>query len=268
MTGAKTRKVAAVVAMSGFLVLAAGSHARAQAVAYVPGIGIIPSGQTLTVTPVVSADRRYVRLTVNPFFNALNGFQTFNVYGAVGGGGGAVVGGGGGNGIVGGGAGALAGMNGVIGPGGMGGQALVVDEYGNPIGSFGLRSSSAGTRANAAADPDAEPLAGVYFAPPQGLIKGDPFSLDSLDQNKNNANPAFPLAAGDQQANPGFPIVEDAFVEDGGVPITRGKARATRSNRTTSSKARSTPARSRSASRVKAKKAPKTRSQSTGVESK
>ena len=56
------------------------------AVAYSPTIGLIPSGVTLTVTPVVSADRRYVRLTLTPFFNALNNLQTFTFPGgAVGG---------------------------------------------------------------------------------------------------------------------------------------------------------------------------------------
>ena len=56
------------------------------AVAYSPSIGLIPSGVTLTVTPVVSADRRYVRLTLTPFFNALNNLQTFTFPGgAVGG---------------------------------------------------------------------------------------------------------------------------------------------------------------------------------------
>jgi type II secretory pathway component GspD/PulD (secretin) len=41
---------------------------------------------TLTVTPVVSADRRYVRMTLTPFFNALNSLQTFTFPGgAVGG---------------------------------------------------------------------------------------------------------------------------------------------------------------------------------------
>jgi hypothetical protein len=61
------------------------SGARAQ-VAFVPGIGEIPTGATMTVTPAVSADRRYVRLSVNPFFNVLNGFTAIPVFGAVGGG--------------------------------------------------------------------------------------------------------------------------------------------------------------------------------------
>lgn len=48
----------------------------------------IPSGATLDVTPAVSADRRYVRLSVNPFFNDVAGFSNFPVAGAVAGGGG------------------------------------------------------------------------------------------------------------------------------------------------------------------------------------
>ena len=94
-------------------------------IAYEPTIGFVPTGVTMTVTPVVSADRRCVRLTVNAFFNDLNGFSTFSFPGgAVGGGnfgGGAVGGGNFGGGAVGGGnfgggaAGFNAGMNGVIG---------------------------------------------------------------------------------------------------------------------------------------------------------
>ena len=59
----------------------------------------------MTVTPAVSADRRYVRLSVNAFFNDLNGFTTFSFPGgAVGGGNFGGFGGG-----------ITAGMNGVIG---------------------------------------------------------------------------------------------------------------------------------------------------------
>src|SRR5262249_21713662 len=72
----------------------------------------------LTATPVVSADRRYVRLTLNPIFNALEGFDTFSIPGAVSGGPGgpgALGGlGGGGLGGVGGGARFAAGLDGVI----------------------------------------------------------------------------------------------------------------------------------------------------------
>jgi hypothetical protein len=84
------------------------SSAKAQtAIAYVPEVGFIPTGATMTVTPVVSADRRYVRVSVNAFFNDLNGFSTFSFPGA------AVSGGGGGN-FGGAGGGINAGMNGII----------------------------------------------------------------------------------------------------------------------------------------------------------
>ncbi len=60
--------------------------AKAQ-IAYEPIPGFVPTGVTMTVTPVVSADRRYVRVGVNAFFNNLNGFSTFSFPGgAVGGG--------------------------------------------------------------------------------------------------------------------------------------------------------------------------------------
>ena len=112
------------------------------AVAFTPNIGFAPTGQTMTVTPVVTPDRRYVRLSVNPFFNAVNGFTAFTTpLGAVGGaggvgggglggvGGGGGFGGGGGLGGAGGGLRGVglgagggnfnAGMNGVIGPAGL-----------------------------------------------------------------------------------------------------------------------------------------------------
>ena len=54
-------------------------------VAFVPTPAPLPNGVILTVTPVVSADRRYVRLTISPIFNAIVGFTTINVPAAVGG---------------------------------------------------------------------------------------------------------------------------------------------------------------------------------------
>ncbi len=92
----------------GLFTLLGGFQPAAKAqVAYVPEIGLIPTGATLTVTPVVSADRRYVRVGVNAFFNNLNSFQTFSFPGgAVGGGN--FGGGGFGGGIA-------AGMDGIIG---------------------------------------------------------------------------------------------------------------------------------------------------------
>ncbi len=56
------------------------------AVAYTPNVSAINSGVQLQVTPVVSADRRYVRMTLTPTFNTVNGFSTYSSQtGAVGG---------------------------------------------------------------------------------------------------------------------------------------------------------------------------------------
>ncbi len=99
------------------------SESRGQ-VAYTPQVGTILNGAALQATPVVSADRRYVRMTLNPYFNTVNGFTTYSApLGAVGGGGfggGGFGGGGFGGGAAGGGG--FAGMNGPI--AGDGGMAL------------------------------------------------------------------------------------------------------------------------------------------------
>ncbi|CAN5911389.1 hypothetical protein BH23PLA1_BH23PLA1_31280 [soil metagenome] len=61
---------------------------QAGAVAFQPVIEQIPDGVTLNVTPVVTADRRYVRLTLAPTFTVIQGVDTFSFgAGAVGGGG-------------------------------------------------------------------------------------------------------------------------------------------------------------------------------------
>jgi type II secretory pathway component GspD/PulD (secretin) len=59
----------------------------AGSVAFQPGIAQLPDGVIFNVTPVVSADRRYVRMTLSPFFQTFEGFQTFTIPAAVGGGG-------------------------------------------------------------------------------------------------------------------------------------------------------------------------------------
>ena len=74
------------LAALGLGLLLAPSTATAQ-VAFVPNVGVFPNGVTFSTTPVVSADRRYVRLGVNPQFNALEGFNTSLVPAAVTGGG-------------------------------------------------------------------------------------------------------------------------------------------------------------------------------------
>ncbi len=59
----------------------------AGSVAFFPTIGQVPDGVTLQVTPVVSADRRYVRMSLAPNFITFIQFDTFTVPAAVGGGG-------------------------------------------------------------------------------------------------------------------------------------------------------------------------------------
>ena len=87
--------------------LTAPGSAKAQfALGYIPNIGSINDGASLNVTPVVSADRRYVRMTLLPVFNQVDGFEIFTIPGAVAGvGGGGFGGGGGGFGGLGGGGG-------------------------------------------------------------------------------------------------------------------------------------------------------------------
>ena len=62
----------------GLMGFAAPTPAEAQ-VAYAPGVGTIPDGVSLSATPVVSADRRYVRLSVNASFTTVDGFQTVGI---------------------------------------------------------------------------------------------------------------------------------------------------------------------------------------------
>jgi hypothetical protein len=50
-----------------------------QGVGYQPVITVLPSGTTLTVTGVVSADRRYVRITPTPLFSGVGSVTTFNI---------------------------------------------------------------------------------------------------------------------------------------------------------------------------------------------
>jgi tetratricopeptide (TPR) repeat protein len=78
-------------------------------VGYQPVVQFIPSGVSLTATATVSADRRYVRISTQPFFSEITNVFTFSFIsggaGGVGGGGGVIGGGGVGGGPVGGGVG-------------------------------------------------------------------------------------------------------------------------------------------------------------------
>ena len=53
-------------------------------VGFQPVIGLINEGVSLTATAVVSPDRRFVRLSVAPFFNTLREIQTFSFQGGAG----------------------------------------------------------------------------------------------------------------------------------------------------------------------------------------
>ena len=68
-----------VAAVGGAGLVLAGSppQAKAQAVGFAPVIGSAPEGIAMGVTPVVSADRRYVRLSVGATFSTVDGFQNY-----------------------------------------------------------------------------------------------------------------------------------------------------------------------------------------------
>lgn len=51
---------------------------RRNAVGYRPVITTLPEGANMTATAVISADRRYVRITAVPFFSLIGEVQTFN----------------------------------------------------------------------------------------------------------------------------------------------------------------------------------------------
>lgn len=121
-------------------------------VGFTPQIGFIPDGITLTVTAVISADRRFVRLALAPFFNNLIDLQTFSFLGGqtggqaggggqqgqgggLGGGQGGGLGGGQGGGVGGGGIGGLGGIGG--GPRGVMATASALGRFGMPLRNMG-----------------------------------------------------------------------------------------------------------------------------------
>jgi hypothetical protein len=52
---------------------------RGGAVGFQPQISTLPSGATMSATAVISADRRYVRITALPFFSQIGPVTTFSV---------------------------------------------------------------------------------------------------------------------------------------------------------------------------------------------
>ncbi len=115
--------------------------ASAFAIGFQPQIVTIPDGIQMSVAAVVSADRRYVRLSVQPFFTNITDVFTFSFIGGVGGGG---QGGGGQFGGGGGGGGGQFGQFsipdpqfGTMGGGGIGGGQFAVAGSGRSFGTQG-----------------------------------------------------------------------------------------------------------------------------------
>jgi len=78
----------AAIALLGGLV-APGRAMGQGAIGLQPTVGTVPDGVGMSVTPSVSADRRYVRLSLGVGFQTVQGFQNINFpAGAVGGSGG------------------------------------------------------------------------------------------------------------------------------------------------------------------------------------
>jgi hypothetical protein len=84
------RRMLAPIVLAGAVtfVAAFAPAARGQGVAFGPVIGQFNDGVMMGVTPVASADRRYVRVGGGVAFTGLQGFDVANVPGAVAGGGG------------------------------------------------------------------------------------------------------------------------------------------------------------------------------------
>lgn len=155
------------LAAAALLTLSAADAWSQGAVAFQPIPGTIFDGAALSVTPTVSADRRYVRLNgINPVFQTVEGFDTFGVPAAVAGGG---IGGGGLGGLGGGG---LGGLGGLGGGGGVGG---------------GLRSVAPGKVKGAAAAP--APGAGKTIVPASVAQK-----LAAANAKANAGRPGMNLA--------------------------------------------------------------------------
>ncbi len=215
MTGiARIRRVAVMgLAAASAWVWGSGQTAFGQggAIAYEPVVNWYLNGAALTATPVVSADRRYVRMTLNPYFNTVNGFTTYSAQlgavsgGGVGGGGIGGGGGGAGGGIGGGGGGAGGGFGG----GGAGGGAFVGGMNGVVAGG-GVGAPMGPLTAN-----NTSYLAGDFAthvnAPGEGFVGG---GADPFDQAAGAAARNVPVA---NRRFPGQAMVQGQAL-DGAVP--------------------------------------------------
>jgi hypothetical protein len=130
------------IAVVGVLGLIEPAATCAQGVAFFPNVASFPNGAILSTTPVVSADRRYVRLGVVPQFTEIEAFNTFQIPAAVTGGPGNGLGGGG-VGVGGGGVVGFAGMNGpMAGPPDSDEGSFPAGRRGGRLGPTGVASSS------------------------------------------------------------------------------------------------------------------------------
>jgi hypothetical protein len=61
--------------------IVAARHAASRSrTGFFPVITVLPQGASMTASAVVSPDRRYVRITVNPFFSSIGPVDTFNFF--------------------------------------------------------------------------------------------------------------------------------------------------------------------------------------------
>jgi len=128
----------AVLVGAGLVTVVGPRRAEAQAVAFQPNVATIPDGLSLDALPAVSADRRYVRLSLNPSFQTVNGFTNVAIPFAVSGQGSGT------------GAGAAAGALGGAGFPGAGGFRSVGVPLGmnGPVAANGMGSNLAAGEAN------------------------------------------------------------------------------------------------------------------------
>ncbi|WP_406699604.1 hypothetical protein V5E97_12150 [Singulisphaera sp. Ch08] len=75
------------IVVVGVFGLSEPATACGQAVGFFPNVGRFPDGAVLSATPIVSHDRRYVRLGVVPQFTEIEGFSLYQIPAAVSGGG-------------------------------------------------------------------------------------------------------------------------------------------------------------------------------------
>lgn len=203
--------------------------ARGQVVAYQPQVAAILNGAAMQVTPVVSADRRYVRVSVNAYFNSVNGFTTYTApLAAVSGGGiGSIGGGGGGGGI--GGVG-IGGGGGAVGGGGVGAGGGFAGMNG-PIAGVGMTGPRGPMTGYARTG---NYLAGDYPPVPAAVGRGgdrgnDPFGRSGVVP----MHPALPNGDPAQAANAaavpfGFADVPDDVSMRPAKRTTAGRRKAAR----------------------------------------